>query len=245
MSVPGWCELTGQQHDLLLPVVEGGALLLHGAVLPHWHVLATRAQAAGFQLCIASAWRGFERQRQIWNGKAAGQRVVLDGNGQALDVATLDEEALLFAMLRWSAVPGCSRHHWGTDIDVYDAAAVPQGYSLQLTTDECVGCGPFAALHHWLDDELSASDAVFFRPYAEDRGGIAPEPWHLSCRPVAARYDALLQPAPLLAWILQQDIALKAVIARHWDDIFHRYVKIGGDTDHTKPGIDHVDNRIA
>ena len=30
----------------------------------------------------------------------------------------------------------------------------------------------------------------FFRPYTTDRGGVAPEPWHLSYAPVAARAQA-------------------------------------------------------
>ena len=32
------------------------------------------------------------------------------------------------AILLWSALPGASRHHWGTDFDVFDRAAVPPDY---------------------------------------------------------------------------------------------------------------------
>jgi hypothetical protein len=32
----------------------------------------------------------------------------------------------------------------------------------------------------------------FFRPYATDRGGVAPEPWHLSHAAVAKRAQAAL-----------------------------------------------------
>ena len=38
--------------------------------------------------------------------------------------------------MRWSAIPGSSRHHWGTDLDVYDAAAVTPDYQVQLTPQE-------------------------------------------------------------------------------------------------------------
>lgn len=221
-----WQALTGQSQCHLQAVGDSQALWLHGQVLPYWQVLVERAEQAGFRLAIASAWRGFERQRLIWQGKATGGRPVLDSGGVPLDITTLTDDERLFAILRWSAIPGCSRHHWGTDLDVFDAGAVAPDYRVQLTIDECTGCGPFAALHAWLDAELQRPSAVFYRPYAEDRGGIAPEPWHLSCWPVAARYDMLLDEGRLIDWIMQQDIALKERIRVHWHDIFHRYVRV-------------------
>lgn len=226
-----WQELTGQSAAALGPVAEGQPFLLHAEVLLHWNNLAVRAQTAGFSLQIASAWRGFDRQRLIWNGKATGARPVLDECGDPVDITLLSDDELLFAMLRWSAIPGCSRHHWGTDLDVFDAAAVAQDYAVQLTTAECTDCGPFAALHRWLDTALQERDAVFFRPYAVDRGGIAPERWHLSCRPVAARYESLLDEGRLIDWIMTQDIALKERIQCRWHDIFHRYVLVQHDGD--------------
>ncbi len=133
-------------------------------------------------------------------------------------------DELLFAILRWSAIPGCSRHHWGTDIDVYDAASVTPDYSIQLTTAECTATGPFTAMHNWLDDALTGSQ--FFRPYTLDIGGIAPERWHLSYAPAAARYEQLLDETRLIDWIMSQDIALKHLIRTHWHTIFHRYVNV-------------------
>lgn len=219
-----WSVLTGQSRVPLVPVNESQSLFLHRDVLPHWQYLVEQAKAAGFDLQIASAWRGFERQQAIWNGKASGQRAVLDAQGKPCDIACLSDDELLFAMLRWSAIPGCSRHHWGTDVDVFDASAVAADYVVQLTTDECVGSGPFARLHAWLDQALHEPDAIFFRPYSEDRGGIAPEPWHLSCGTVAHQYQTLLDEEKLLGWLLQQDIALKDSIRTHWHTIFQRYI---------------------
>lgn len=225
-----WRVLTGQASTALVPVEHGGSFLVHKDVLSPWTDLVAQALDAGFSLRIASAWRGFDRQQLIWNGKASGQRQVLDACGNPLDVCSMSEDALLFAMLRWSAIPGCSRHHWGTDLDVFDAAAVAQDYSVQLTTAECTDCGPFAALHDWLDAVLREESEVFFRPYTADRGGIAPERWHLSCRPVAERYEKLLDEARLIDWIMAQDIALKDRIYVHWHDIFHRYVLVTPDS---------------
>ncbi|MEZ5538893.1 MAG: M15 family metallopeptidase [Pseudomonadales bacterium] len=226
MMEVNWEAWVGQSRDALVQVDEQSALLLHNEVLPHWQDLVVRAATAGFDLQIASAWRGFDRQLAIWNGKASGQRPVLDAQSQPLDIACLSEDELLFAMLRWSAIPGCSRHHWGTDLDVYDAAAVPADYRVQLTPDECVGTGPFAKFHCWLDEQLQEPNAVFYRPYHTDCGGIAPERWHLSCKPIADRYEHLLDEKKLLDWLMAQDIVLKERIRVHWREIFQRFVQI-------------------
>jgi LAS superfamily LD-carboxypeptidase LdcB len=224
-----WQALTGQSMDMLETVYEGRSLMLHSEVMPYWRELEECAATAGFSLQIASAWRGFDRQRLIWNGKATGERQVLDDCGIPLDINLLSHDQLLFAMLRWSAIPGCSRHHWGTDLDVFDSAAMPAGYELQLVTSECEGNGVFAGLHGWLDRVLSHEGSVFCRPYSQDCGGIAPERWHISCRPVARCFDELLDEGRLIDWIMTQDIALKDRIYLHWHDIFHRYVRVSYD----------------
>jgi LAS superfamily LD-carboxypeptidase LdcB len=186
--------------------------------------LQTAAMQQGYTLAIASGFRSFARQQLIWNGKAQGTRAILDEQGCPIDKTLLSDKELLFAILRWSAIPGCSRHHWGTDIDVYDAASVSSDYTLQLTSAECTATGPFTAMHNWLDDVLPSSQ--FFRPYTQDIGGIAPERWHLSYVPAAAPYEQLLDETRLIDWIMSQDIALKNLIRLHWHVIFHRYVKV-------------------
>lgn len=225
-----WLALTGQQADDTLCCLEGTHTLLHPAVIAPLLALQARAQANGFSLAVASGFRSFARQQGIWNRKAQGSRPVLDTEGHPLDITRLSEDELLFAILRWSAIPGCSRHHWGTDIDIYDTGAVSPDYPLQLTTAEATGTGPFAPMHDWLDTVLSAPGCEFFRPYAQDTGGIAPERWHLSHAPTAKRYEQLLDEALLIDWLMTQDIALKPVIRKHWHHIFHRYVLVSHTT---------------
>lgn len=70
--------------------------------------LVLDATSAGFDLAVASGFRSVERQCQIWNAKALGLRPVLDDTGVPLEVGRLDPEALMFAILRWSALPGTS-----------------------------------------------------------------------------------------------------------------------------------------
>lgn len=182
------------------------------------------AAAHGFDLRIASGFRGFDRQLAIWNRKASGQAAILDSGGNPLAVEVLTEAERVFAILRWSALPGASRHHWGTDIDVYDASAIDENYKLQLTVAETCGSGPFAAFHCWLDGYLSASQEEFFRPYARDNGGIAPEPWHLSYRPLAEHYAALISKDRLFSLVKNSEISLKPAILENMDLIYDRFV---------------------
>ena len=88
----------------------------------------------GFRLRLESAYRPFEKQLSIWNRKARGELALLDEFGKPME-RPQDEEELMYAILTWSALPGASRHHLGTDIDVVDGNACPEGYDVQLTPD--------------------------------------------------------------------------------------------------------------
>lgn len=203
-----------------------GTCLIHREVVAPLEQLCQQAQDAGYELRVASGFRSFQRQLAIWNGKVSGQRVVLDHAGQPLDMTALGEREKMLAILRWSALPGTSRHHWGTDVDVWDAASVSSDYTVQLTAQECGEDGPFFSLHCWLDQMIVGAQCDFFRPYCIDRGGIAPEPWHLSYRPVATQYEQLLQPHALRSVLEASDIALKQVVLSSLDEIFARYVRL-------------------
>ena len=95
-----------------------------------------------------------------------------------------DDDAVAH-LLDWSALPGASRHQWGTEIDVVDGAVMPPGYKPRLLPDEVAEGGLFGPLHHWLDAHIH--EHGFFRPYARDQGGMFPEPWHLSYAPISLR----------------------------------------------------------
>ena len=214
--------LLGQTTTHLAPIADN--VFLHHRVLAPFARLQALAAARGIDLAVASGYRGFDRQRLIWNAKARGERPVLDSAGRPLDLARLSDRDKVFAILRWSALPGASRHHWGTDLDVWDRAAVGPDYPLQLVPAEYAPGGPFARLGAWLDsDEFAASG--FFRPYREDRGGVAPEPWHLSYRPVADLFAQGLTPDPLAAIVAHGDIALADTVLAHLDEIFARFIR--------------------
>lgn len=216
-------ELLGTQEANLVYEEQLGCMLHRDIVVPLLE-LADAARQAGFELRVASSYRSFERQLLIWNNKASGVRPVLDEIGTPIDMTPLSDTEKVYAILRWSALPGASRHHWGTDIDVFDGAALPPDYQVQLTQEETEGSGLFAPFHRWLTQALQTNPRGFFRPYVAGIGSIAPEPWHLSYAPVANRYAAAFTEALLREKILATDIALKDAIVANLGDIVAKYI---------------------
>ena len=180
-------QLTGRSRSHLRELREP-ACVLHRQVVSAFLTLRAAAAADGIDLVAFSGFRDFDRQLGIWNGKFRGERPMQDREGRPLDVSQLTPAQKVEAILWWSALPGASRHHWGTDFDVMDAAAKPPGYKLRVVPAEYLAGGIFHGLTRWLDAHMHAFG--FFRPYTTDRGGVAPEPWHLSYAPVA---EAALQ----------------------------------------------------
>lgn len=174
-------------------ITESGGVLMNAQAADAFSALQTRASAAGFQLSVASSFRSYERQLAIFNGKWRGERPVLDDFDRALIRQHYSEEQWLHRILRFSALPGTSRHHWGTDIDIFDPTRIPVGESLQLIPSEYRNGGIFEDLTQWLDERIAADDCEgFFRPYDRDRGGVSEEPWHLSYEPVASALRPLV-----------------------------------------------------
>lgn len=218
-------SICGQTTAHLVPVE--GNVFLHQQVLQPFKKLAAMALQQGIELAVASGYRSFERQLLIWNAKASGERPVLDSQGKPLDMQTLSDRDRVFAILRWSALPGASRHHWGTDMDVWDRGAVDESYRLELVPDEYTQGGPFARLGAWLDSaEFAASG--FYRPYYQSgrqtNDGVAPEPWHLSYRPVAQDFERGLSPELLASVIARSDLALGTTVLDNLEEIFARFV---------------------
>jgi LAS superfamily LD-carboxypeptidase LdcB len=198
---------------------------VHRDVVSPFRALRDAAAGEGFDIAILSGFRSFDRQLSIWNRKAAGELAVLDSNASPLDIATLTQRQLVFAILRWSALPGASRHHWGTDIDIYDAAARPAGYEIELIPAEYEGDGIFAPFSAWLDARIAdGTSSGFFRPYDRDRNGVAPERWHVSHGPTATIFANVLSPNVLREAIQASNMKLKDVVLENLDEIFDRFV---------------------
>jgi LAS superfamily LD-carboxypeptidase LdcB len=214
--------LLGKTTEHLAPL-EGTKFLLHKQMLPEFIKLARDAKDAGFNLQIASAFRNYERQCLIWNMKASGERPIHDEFGNALNIKDLSPQEIMFAILRWSALPGSSRHHWGSDIDVFDGNT-QEPKDVKLIPSECEGNGPASKLHEWLDLVIAQDLSYgFYRPYRSDRGGVAPERWHLSYYPISRRVTDSYTFSIFKKNIEQSDLKLKDELLENSFEIYERF----------------------
>ena len=197
---------------------------LQAEAVDAFHALQSAASQAGFTLQPASTFRDFSRQLAIWNGKFRAERPVLDSNSQPVDVSLLGDAERGELILRWSALPGASRHHWGSDLDIYDPNLLPEGSKLQLEPWEYEQGGYFYPLTQWLTENMATFG--FYRPFSHDSGGVAVEPWHLSYRPLAEQCEHLLTPEVLKQDWIGQDLAGYAWITSQLERIFQQYVII-------------------
>ncbi|MBI1860642.1 MAG: M15 family metallopeptidase [Deltaproteobacteria bacterium] len=213
--------LTGRSRDHVIQF-ENTHAVIHRDVESPLKNLKQKAREAGFDLAIASSFRDYNSQLNIWNLKSLGKRPVLDSAGNPLSVPSMKPEELVFAILRWSALPGCSRHHWGTEIDVFDRNSLPKDYQVQLIPKEAAPGGIFARFNDWLDTNISGEG--FFRPYSKDKGGVSPEWWHLSYAPVSQRYFEQFDLSLCQNVIKDSAIELKDTVLQCLPDIYSRFI---------------------
>jgi LAS superfamily LD-carboxypeptidase LdcB len=195
---------------------------LHKYAVAPFLALCRAARAAGFELQAVSSFRDFDRQLGIWNAKYQGERALLDAAGLPLDAKRLTSAERIDAILGWSALPGASRHHWGTDLDVIDSRAIPANYTVRLIPAEFAPGGPFAALSAWLEGH--AARFGFFQPFRGALSGVRAEPWHYSFAPEAERARRALTPAVLGAALESAPLMGKEVILAQLESLHARYV---------------------
>ena len=184
--------------------------------------LSQLLQRNGFSLRLESAYRPFEKQLSIWNRKARGELALLDDSGKPME-RPQDEEELMHAILTWSALPGASRHHLGTDIDVVDGNACPEGYEVQLTPDECTGM--FAKFHEFLTAIFESRESFGFnRVFVPGRGKIRPEGWHIAHLPTSRRMLEGFSLDTLRSIYEKSDIACKDAILANLPQLAEDYI---------------------
>jgi len=129
----------------------------------------------GVKLNIRSATRNFYSQKSIWEAKWSGARLIESGENLAQTTPDPKERAL--KILRYSSMPGSSRHHWGTDID------------LNNLENDWFNSGEGLKMYNWLKEH--ASEHGFCQPYTAGRPyGYFEERWHWSYTPVSAKLTA-------------------------------------------------------
>ncbi|MFM8268809.1 MAG: M15 family metallopeptidase [Pseudomonadota bacterium] len=203
-------------EEILTGKTEAHTVVLKSSVRIHKDAqkplleMAREAQKEGFEIEVCSGFRSFDRQIEIWNRKAGAD-------------PQLTPSEKIASILRWSALPGTSRHHWGTDLDIIDARALKPEMKVQLVPEEFESGGPFCKLHDWLDTHMESFG--FYRPYQTDRGGVSPERWHLSYFPLAEKYLSCLSEDLVRKVLSQSSLLLKEDVLSILSEVFTKYVK--------------------
>lgn len=127
----------------------------------------------GIKIKVESSFRSYEHQNRIWQSKYL--RYTKKG---------LTPQQAIAKIIEYSTIPGTSRHHWGTDIDIVeDAVEAPSGDVLQA---KYFNKGQvYGKLKIWLDTH--ANTYGFYLVYTDDpsRKGFNYEPWHYSYAPIS------------------------------------------------------------
>lgn len=215
-------QLTGKHQSHLTEVLIGQKMFfVHPGVRDDLLSLKEAADRDGFNLNIASGFRSFGRQLDIWNRKMSGEAAVLDQNSRPISTDTLSDEQKVLAILRWSALPGASRHHWGTDFDVFDRNSLPKEGGLQLEPWEYLQDHQHN-FYLWLKDHLA--EFGFFFPYPSNGSGVAFEPWHISHQSTAKSCLQALTLEQLAAQLDTAPILGKECVQQLLPKIYNQYV---------------------
>ena len=202
--------------------VEVDGYIVDKGIIGDFNKLKESLAKVGFSLRLESAYRPFERQLSIWNRKANGELKLLSAEGLPMERPT-DEEQLMYAILTWSALPGASRHHLGTDLDVVDGNACPAGYEVELTPAECDGM--FRPFHEKLTELIGAGESFGFeRVFVPNRGKIQPEKWHIAHLPTSRRYLENFSLKDLRRIYEKTDIACKSALLDNLDKLAEEYI---------------------
>ena len=156
------------------PVLIGDQYKLVKEAAIAFEKMVLAAAQDSIQIQVVSSYRNFDRQLAIWNRKFTKNEALGMTPEQNIEKITL-----------YSTIPGTSRHHWGTDIDLIAVQPKVEGDVLlpHLFENE----GPYAPLKKWMDEH--ANSFGFHLVYTKDheRKGFQYEPWHYSYLPVSKK----------------------------------------------------------
>lgn len=146
---------------------------MHHEALDSFIAMHKSASQAGIQLTIKSAVRNFDYQKGIWERKWTGATVLSDGTNVAKDIHEPHDKAS--KILEYSSMPGTSRHHWGTDID------------LNAFNNQYFESGVGLKTYQWLrENALKYGYGQPYTPKGSQRpNGYNEEKWHWSYLPIA------------------------------------------------------------
>jgi D-alanyl-D-alanine carboxypeptidase len=156
-----------QQADEGALVTEGRHSLQEAA-MSAWLALQSAARAGGVDLELVSAYRSVDRQRQIFLRELRRMGVQSTGGDYGAEaIASGEADRWIDEVLRYSSIPGFSKHHSGYTVDISDPS---QGRAF---TDFRQTAGfAWISAHNY----LNAKRFGFIPSYPDGAVGQGPEP---------------------------------------------------------------------
>lgn len=156
-------------------------LYLRHEVISALKRMAQAGKKDGVFIYVVSATRTYQHQKNIWQAKYLGKR---KSGGVFLNESMSSQEKVN-AILNYSSMPGTSRHHWGSDLDLFFKTT-----GIRLENSEFAQ-GEGLRLYRWL--QKNAKRFGFCQPYknlpTERRQGYhlgyLEEKWHWSYVPLS------------------------------------------------------------
>ena len=152
------------------------------------------AYSDGLDIKIVSSYRNYNRQEAIWERKY--MRYTEDDG--------MDPLKAIDKIIEYSTIPGTSRHHWGTDIDIIDGYRKTDGDVLVPEKFE-VG-GPFEDFKKWMDENSKKFDYYLVYTNKPKRRGFKYEPWHYSYAPISIPMLTAFRRVNILQLLRQEEL---------------------------------------
>ncbi|MFI2743916.1 M15 family metallopeptidase [Zhouia sp. PK063] len=171
--------------------------------------MKTAAAKQGIKIQVVSSYRSFIHQKRIWERKY-----------KAFTSQGLTPLQAMKKIIEYSTIPGTSRHHWGTDLDIIDSAAHYSGSVLDPKKFE--GNGPFKKLRDWLTKH--SKEYGFYTVYTKspNRKGFKYEPWHISYAPISIPMLKAYQKLDIQQVLKEQHISGSSYLT---DEFANQYLK--------------------
>ncbi len=154
-------------------LADRAGMYAHKECLRAFKKMHKAAAKEGIDIIIRSAARNFDYQRSIWEAKWNGDRILTGGINAKKQIP--EPLARAKEIMKYSAMPGASRHHWGTDLD------------FNAFNNTYFESGPGLTLFKWLEEH--AISFGFGRPYIAKGttrpNGYEEEKWHWSYLPIS------------------------------------------------------------
>ena len=161
----------------------------------------------GINIEIVSSYRSFEKQKQLFENKY----IKFTNEG-------MSPEKAIEKIIEYSTIPGTSRHHWGTDLDLIDAN-FPKPESV-LEEEHFYGIGPYCKLKEWMDIYAESYGFIEVYTQSDSRKGFKHEPWHYSFAPVSVPMLQSFKKLNLKDILTTEDVEGASFFS---DDFIHKY----------------------